>query len=109
MRRRADLRIFTGRVASAIEHDHYTTYIFEVNESFRGVNSTRVEIIASREEYCGREFTVNSEYLVYAQNSGGSLSAGMCNPSKLLRDAAADLRYIRRFGKKYWNAAEEPR
>ena len=95
-------------MVSAVEHADTATHIFEVSESFRGVNTQKVEVITSRMLNCGGSFAVGSEYLVYAHSSFGSLSVDICSGSKLLRDASADLRYIRHFGEEFSAAKAMP-
>lgn len=66
--------------------------LFEVDESWKGVNQTQVVVYTERSEAsCGYEFSLNNEYLVYAQEIDGTIKASYCSKTSLLTLAGQDL------------------
>lgn len=54
--------------------------VFEVDESWKGLNQTQVLVYTARDSAsCGYEFTLNEDYLVFAQETDGELRVGLCS------------------------------
>lgn len=71
---------------------------FSVEQAFRGTSGSEVEIATgSGGGDCGYHFEQGKQYIVYAYNDSESkrLGTGICTRTRLLRDAAEDLAYIR--------------
>lgn len=65
---------------------------FDVSRAWKGITENRVEIITAQSSAsCGYRFEKGKEYLVYAYESEGKLSTGLCSRNALLADAAGDL------------------
>lgn len=93
--------VFSGEVidivdknksASLQSSDDPIAVLFEVDESWKGVNQTQVVVYTERSEAsCGYEFSLNNEYLVYAQEIDGTIKASYCSKTSLLTLADQDL------------------
>ena len=69
-----------------------------VREAFAGaVSGTEIDIFTGwGDADCGFAFEPGREYLIYAgANPDGSLGTGLCNPTKKIEEASADLAYLR--------------
>jgi hypothetical protein len=72
---------------------------FRIAEVFRGTDPSEREIVIETGlggGDCGYNFQRGRDYIVYAsKRPGGALSTGICSPTRLSEDAAADLKYLR--------------
>jgi hypothetical protein len=67
-----------------------------LDETFRGVEGAQVEILTGMGGGdCGFGFKQTQQYLVYAVEFEGKLYTGICNRTKEISKAAADLAYMR--------------
>ena len=69
-----------------------------VAEAFRGVTVGEVDVFTGRGGGdCGYAFVAGVDYLVYAYRhpANGGLRTGICSRTRLLSEAAEDLRYLR--------------
>ena len=65
---------------------------FDVSMAWKGIDSNPVKIFSAiSSASCGYEFEEGREYLVYAYESEGRLSTGLCTRTALLADASEDL------------------
>ncbi len=99
--------IFTGRVTKidtfTEESDGQTRVrklvTLRVQDRWRGVQGKRDVIVATGAGGgdCGFQFDQNQTYLVYANQSvqTGNYETGICSRTSLVKDAAADLAYLR--------------
>ncbi|MDQ3714277.1 MAG: hypothetical protein M3388_18960, partial [Acidobacteriota bacterium] len=56
------------------------TIRFAVNQAFRGISGTTVEVVTGMGGGdCGYDFELNENYLVYADNYKGKIYAGICS------------------------------
>jgi hypothetical protein len=68
---------------------------FTVNRAYRGGVEGTIQIATgSSGADCGYPFEVGDRYLVYAHDSGGTLSTGICSRTRPLSKAAEDLEYL---------------
>ncbi|MEH7238944.1 LPXTG cell wall anchor domain-containing protein [Bacillus sp. JJ1562] len=66
--------------------------LFEVNESWKGANTSQVIVSTARSgASCGYEFELNKEYIVYAYGDKNQLETGYCERTALLSAAGEDL------------------
>ncbi|KGR90458.1 hypothetical protein CD30_11645 [Ureibacillus massiliensis 4400831 = CIP 108448 = CCUG 49529] len=73
----------------------------KVKETWKGVDETIVTLYTARESAsCGFNFTLNEEYLVYANKSDGALHVNLCSRTAPLIAATSDLEEL--------GAGEEP-
>ena len=76
------------------------TIRFAVNQGFRGISGATVEIVTGMGGgYCGYDFELNENYLVYADNYKGKIYAGICSRTQLLSKAGEDIEYINNLSK----------
>lgn len=101
--------VFTGLVTevgeSRVRHGgsesirpfFYKRARLKVEESFRDAKDRTIEVLTARGgSDCGYKFVVGQRYLVYAkQRDDGWLYTSVCNGTKPLAGAAADLSFIR--------------
>jgi hypothetical protein len=68
-----------------------------VREAFRGTRADKVDVLTGRGGGdCGYPFSVGASYVVHAYpQPDGTLGTGICEPTKLLSEATADLAYLR--------------
>lgn len=67
-----------------------------IESAFRGVEGKSVELLTGMGGGdCGYNFVPGERYLVYAHRSQRGLIATICSRTRLLKDAAEDLAYIR--------------
>jgi hypothetical protein len=78
-------------------------YRFQVIEDFSGAGRTTVELVRRVMTDCDREYTVGTEYLVYARRNpfgksdSGELHPGsQCDRTRPVAEAQADLQQLRR-------------
>ncbi len=93
--------VFSGEVIEIVDKNKNNSMqssadaiavLFEVEESWKGVNQTEVVIYTERSSAsCGFEFTLNNNYLVYANEMGGDLKVSLCSRTALLSSATEDL------------------
>jgi len=96
--------VFSGRVAEIMtfisDEEEYRGFPqksvrFVVNQAFRGISTTTVEIITnSQGSACGYDFKLNESYLVYANNYRGKVHTSICSRTQLLSKAVEDIEYI---------------
>jgi hypothetical protein len=68
---------------------------FKVIRAYRGgVESTIQIATGSSDADCGYPFEIGDRYLVYAHDSAGTLSTGLCSRTRPLSKAAEDLEYL---------------
>lgn len=68
----------------------------EVIDGFRGVEGPTVTIVTPTDSAaCGYHFVQGERYLVYADEAGGELRAGICSRTQPLAAAAADLAFLK--------------
>ncbi|EGQ27937.1 hypothetical protein HMPREF9372_0045 [Sporosarcina newyorkensis 2681] len=66
--------------------------VFEVEESWKGINQTQVVVYTERSSAsCGFEFSLHNEYLFYAHENTGNLNASICSRTTLLSAADQDM------------------
>ena len=93
--------VFSGKVIK-MEDENKRSYIqssadpievlFEVNESWKGVETSQVIVSAARSSAsCGYEFELDKEYIVYAYGEIDHLETGLCERTALLSEAGEDL------------------
>nr|WP_304219282.1 hypothetical protein [Fredinandcohnia onubensis] len=93
--------VFSGKVIK-MEDENKRSYIqssadpievlFEVNESWKGVETSQVIVSAARSSAsCGYEFELDKEYIVYAYGENDHLETGLCERTALLSEAGEDL------------------
>ncbi len=76
------------------------TIRFAVNQAFRGISGTTVEVVTGMGGGdCGYDFELNENYLVYADNYKGKIYAGICSRTQLLSKAGEDIEYINNLSK----------
>ncbi|WP_313894375.1 hypothetical protein [Psychrobacillus sp.] len=93
--------VFTGKVIDMLDvNKHNLTqssadpiaFLFEVDEAWKGVTQSQVVVSTERDSAsCGFPFTVNNEYLVYAQEIDGELKGTICSRTTDLASAVADI------------------
>ncbi len=96
--------VFTGKVIDIVEEKQSIALnssadpikvLFEVNESWKGVNSSQTIVRTARDDAsCGYEFEKNKEYIVYAYGDNDNLETGYCERTTLLSDASEDLEIL---------------
>ena len=98
--------VFVGRVLDIIDVEPDRSRVetlfnrrvvrLAIIESFRGTQGTIIEIRTGRGGGdCGFPFEAQQDYLIYAHLNGGALTAVTCSRTRLLKDAAEDLAYLR--------------
>ncbi|WP_279587129.1 hypothetical protein [Paenisporosarcina antarctica] len=93
--------VFSGEVIEIVDKNKSASLqssndpisvLFDVDESWKGVNQTQIVVYTERSEAsCGYEFSLNNEYLVYAQEIDGTIKASYCSKTSLLSLAEEDL------------------
>ncbi|MEH7226750.1 hypothetical protein V7112_23375 [Bacillus sp. JJ1566] len=93
--------VFSGKVIDLVDENKFSyiqssgdpiEVLFEVNESWKGINTSQVIISTARSgASCGYEFELNKEYLVYAYGEINQLETGFCERTALLSVASEDL------------------
>lgn len=90
--------VFTGRVESVTPTRGGAAYLvrFGVFEMFRGPIMRTAELITSGSS-CDHQFEAGQEWIIYAspRHDGPGLTTSTCARSQLLRNASADIDYIR--------------
>ncbi len=67
------------------------TVVFDVIESWKGVDTTWVSIKTGYNDGdCGYTFTKGSEYIIYAREYDGDLHTSICSRTRSILSAAAD-------------------
>jgi len=93
--------VFAGRVtqiAPVPERPGILAVRFAVEQRGRGVDSETVVVESAPQDgvNCGYTFRVGESYVVYAGAApGGQLTTNMCSGTKLAKDAAADLAFLK--------------
>lgn len=101
--------VFTGVVAGVADSGvrrgggesvrpfYYKLVRFRVQDWFRGPRGRAAQVLtAPRESDCGYRFVPGRSYLVYAEEGAdGRLYTSVCNATKPLAEAGADLSFIR--------------
>lgn len=65
---------------------------FEVGTAWKGINETEVIVYTERDSAsCGYEFSMDTEYLVYAGKADGELRVSFCSRTAPLTSAGEDL------------------
>ncbi|TFB14138.1 hypothetical protein E3U55_14590 [Filobacillus milosensis] len=93
--------VFSGKVIEkydenkdkkTISSNDPIAFVFEVKESWKGINQTQVVVSTARYSgSCGYEFALNNNYLVYAQERNGELEVNLCSRTTVLPYADQDL------------------
>jgi len=93
--------VFSGEVIEIKDNNgllggHGKTVLFNVKETWKGINETEVTIATgSNDGGCGIAFVVGEEYLVYARLSemygDESLTSIICDPTTALGNATEDI------------------
>jgi len=86
--------VFSGKVIDQLDKNNGRTQsvLFEVKESWKGINQTQVIVVTERSSAsCGYEFTAGNEYIVYANETDGTLTVNLCSRTELLSAASEDL------------------
>ena len=66
--------------------------LFEVEETWKGVTQSQVVVYTERDEAsCGYQFAINTKYLVFAYESGGSFKTSYCSKTTPLTLAIDDM------------------
>lgn len=66
--------------------------LFEVEETWKGVTQSQVVVYTERDEAsCGYQFEINTKYLVFAYESGGSFKTSYCSKTTPLTLAIDDM------------------
>lgn len=75
-------------------------FLFEVDEAWKGIDQTQVIVYTERDSAsCGYPFTINDEYMVYANEIEGQLKTNICSRTANLSSAFADIEELG-FGEK---------
>lgn len=93
--------VFSGKVVDLVDVNKNNSIqssadpiavLFEVEETWKGLDQTQVIIYTERDSAsCGYEFTLNQQYLVYANETDGELRTGLCSRTTPLLTADMDL------------------
>ena len=89
--------IFSGKVVEIRAEGQRLNVKLKVNESFRGISGTTVEITTADDgAACGYPFKLNESYLVYTKpDRDGKLSVGLCGRTIPMSSAADDIAYFK--------------
>lgn len=90
--------IFVGTAESiSTESNGQWKVTFSVEKMVRGTSSETFDVYTSADSaMCGYPFRQGEKYLVYGRkNKDGNLHEGLCGPTVLLKNAEADLEYVR--------------
>jgi hypothetical protein len=69
----------------------------KITESLVGLDPSQKEIVIETGlggGDCGYDFHLNRDYIVYASKKPGGFSTGICSPTRLVENAAGDLKYF---------------
>jgi len=88
-----------GFAANTAEHGKFSDYrvILEVSQSWKGVNTSTVEIITGGgySGDCGYPFAIGTQYLIYGYTDNDkNLFTSICQPTEKLSQATEDLNYL---------------
>lgn len=93
--------VFSGKVVDMVDVNKNNSIqssadpiavLFEVKETWKGLDQTQVIIYTERDSAsCGYEFTLDQQYLVYANETDGELRTGLCSRTTPLLTADMDL------------------
>lgn len=86
--------VFSGKVIDQLDKNNDRTQfvLFEVKESWKGINQTQVIVQTDgNSSSCGYEFEGGKEYIVYANETDGTLTVTLCSRTELLSSASGDL------------------
>ncbi|MEG0258398.1 MAG: hypothetical protein RR595_03345 [Lysinibacillus sp.] len=93
--------VFSGEVVEIVDKNKNKSQqssadsiavIFEVKESWKGPNWTKITVNTERSSAsCGYEFSLNTEYLVYAREADGALNVSLCSKTTPLLAAGKDI------------------
>ncbi|WP_059174076.1 hypothetical protein [Bacillus sp. FJAT-27445] len=71
------------------------TVIFEVKSVWKGPSQSQLIVTTAKSSAsCGAELIEGNEYLVYASGNSEELTTGLCDRTKLLQNAAEDLKIL---------------
>jgi len=70
------------------------TAIVQVSQPWQGVQRSPVEVQTDGGAMCGLSFTAGQQYVIYAYETSGRLSASICSRTTNLRQAAVDLAFL---------------
>jgi hypothetical protein len=89
--------VFLGRVVNIEPIDGTTNRVtIEIEEAYRGVSGTSVQIFTSASESaCGYSFEQGDKYLVFANIDGTKLIVDLCSATKPAKYASDDIAYLR--------------
>ena len=87
--------VFSGKVVTIGQDANGYVVTFEVERAWKGVSAPTVRVRTAMDSAaCGFPFVRGEKYLVYAYDSEGSLSAGLCSRTATLADAAEDVKAL---------------
>jgi hypothetical protein len=87
--------VFSGSVTAINEEQSGFKPIkvtFQVDRIWKGISETEVSIYTGRDSAgCGYSFTEGESYLIYASETEGKLTTGLCSLTKELSSAEGDI------------------
>ena len=84
--------VFSGKVIDQLEKGRTQFILFEVKESWKGLNESQVIVeTVNSSSSCGYEFEDGKEYMVYTNETDGHLQVSLCSRTDLLSAASEDL------------------
>lgn len=96
--------VFSGKVIEIVDKNKNNSIqssadpiavVFEVEESWKGMDQTQVVVYTERSsDSCGYEFVLNNEYLVYARENAVDLNTSICSRTTLLSAADQDMKEL---------------
>lgn len=71
------------------------TVFLNVSQSWKGVSNQKITIQTARDSAsCGYNFEVGEQYLIYANNTDGKLTTGLCSRTQLIQSADEDMEFL---------------
>ncbi|OEH91119.1 hypothetical protein [Bacillus solimangrovi] len=96
--------VFSGKVIDIMDKNAYSplkssddplAILFEVEESWKGINQTEVIVYTARSSsICGYDVELNNNYLVYATETDRKLKLSFCSRTTLLSEANEDIKQL---------------
>lgn len=96
--------VFSGKVVEMIDKDKNNliqssadpiAVVLEVEETWKGMDKSEVVVHTKRSSAsCGYEFSLNKDYIVYANEGDGGLHVSLCSRTALLSGADEDLKAL---------------
>ncbi|WP_286185124.1 hypothetical protein [Bacillus sp. SD075] len=96
--------VFSGKVMEIMDKNKNNLFqssadpisvLLEVEETWKGMDKSEVVVHTERSSAsCGYEFSVNKDYIVYANEKDGGLHVSLCSRTALLSEADEDLQAL---------------